>query len=168
MGQEKVLLTSVSSLTLYAGKQTRARRTSSIPQLRCVKGNACKYVNDSEDDDSHISVMQCRNQGSDGSDVQWECRVADLSDWFRLGETTVSCEGYSYPDDPYVLAGSCGVEYTLHLTAKGKQHFKQTSNSWFGSTRSSSSSYWRKESSWRNSWGGGTVYASGINYVRDS
>lgn len=95
MGQEKVLLTSISTLTLHADKQTKARRLSPIPQLRCAKGNACKYINgnDEEDGGGSISVMQCRNQGSDGVDVQWECRVAELSDWFRLGETVVSCEG---------------------------------------------------------------------------
>lgn len=42
-----------------------------------------------------------------------------------LGETTVSCEGYDYPgivysplnnqlEDPYILAGSCGVEFYLN------------------------------------------------------
>ena len=28
---------------------------------------------------------------------------------FRFGEISVTCEGYDYPDDPYVLKGSCGV-----------------------------------------------------------
>ena len=28
---------------------------------------------------------------------------------YRFGEIAVSCEGYDYPDDPYVLKGSCGV-----------------------------------------------------------
>lgn len=70
-----------------------------------------------------------------------------------------STVGYSHPDDPYVLAGSCGVEYSLSLTAKGKQHFNsKKSSSWWGgggnSRRSSSSySYWRKESAWRSSLG---------------
>jgi hypothetical protein len=43
---------------------------------------------------------------------QWECK-ADLNNDIRFGETTVVCEGYDYPDDPFVLVGSCGVEYTL-------------------------------------------------------
>ncbi len=42
---------------------------------------------------------------------------------YRLGSTTVSCEGYDHPDDPYVLAGSCAVEYTMHY-APG--HNRQT------------------------------------------
>jgi len=28
---------------------------------------------------------------------------------FRFGKVEVTCEGYSYPDDPYILKGSCGV-----------------------------------------------------------
>ena len=28
---------------------------------------------------------------------------------YRFGKVEVSCEGYDYPDDPYVLRGSCGV-----------------------------------------------------------
>lgn len=28
---------------------------------------------------------------------------------YRFGQVTVGCEGYEYPDDPFVLRGSCGV-----------------------------------------------------------
>ena len=35
---------------------------------------------------------------------------------YRFGEIAVSCEGYDYPDDPYVLKGSCGVG--VHLALK--------------------------------------------------
>ena len=28
---------------------------------------------------------------------------------YKFGRITVSCEGYDYPDDPYILHGSCGV-----------------------------------------------------------
>lgn len=43
-----------------------------------------------------------------------------MEDLYRLGRTTVSCEGYSFSGDSNVLRGSCGVKYTLHLTEKGK------------------------------------------------
>ncbi|KAA8595399.1 hypothetical protein FQN60_012534, partial [Etheostoma spectabile] len=36
---------------------------------------------------------------------------------YRFGPIEVSCEGYSHPADAYVLKGSCGLEYTLELTA---------------------------------------------------
>ena len=42
--------------------------------------------------------------------MQWECK-ADMDSQYRFGEIAVNCEGYSYPDDPYVLKGSCGVCY---------------------------------------------------------
>ena len=28
---------------------------------------------------------------------------------YQLGRIEVTCEGYDYPDDPYILRGSCGV-----------------------------------------------------------
>jgi hypothetical protein len=28
---------------------------------------------------------------------------------FRFGKVMVTCEGFDYPDDPYILKGSCGV-----------------------------------------------------------
>ncbi|CAI4217739.1 unnamed protein product [Parascedosporium putredinis] len=68
-----------------------------------------------------IDVMRCTNQGSSYSDedIQWSCK-AELPQELRLGSTEVICEGYDSPDDPYVLKGSCGVEYRLVLTEKGE------------------------------------------------
>lgn len=40
--------------------------------------------------------------------LQWECKT-DMDSQYRFGEIAVNCEGYDYPDDPYVLKGSCGV-----------------------------------------------------------
>ncbi len=37
----------------------------------------------------------------------------------RFGELAVNCEGYDYPDDPFILVGSCGVEYKLERTGAG-------------------------------------------------
>lgn len=34
---------------------------------------------------------------------------------FVLLQIEVSCEGYSYPGDPFILKGSCGVSATLFL-----------------------------------------------------
>jgi hypothetical protein len=39
---------------------------------------------------------------------------------YRLGKIEVVCEGYDYPDDPYILKGSCGLEYNLEY--RGQQH----------------------------------------------
>lgn len=45
-----------------------------------------------------------------------------MDNWYRFGKVEVSCEGYNSPDDPYILRGSCGLEYTLELTAEGRQN----------------------------------------------
>lgn len=76
--------------------------------------------------------MRCKNSGSDYDDdsVQWTC-TASLPEEFRLGSTDVICEGYDYPEDPYILKGSCGVEYRLVLTDKGQAKYgKGKGGSW--------------------------------------
>lgn len=40
---------------------------------------------------------------------------------YRFGRIEVSCEGFNHPDDPYILKGSCGLEYALELTEQGRQ-----------------------------------------------
>lgn len=40
--------------------------------------------------------------------LQWECKT-DMDNSYRFGKVEVTCEGYDYPDDPYILRGSCGV-----------------------------------------------------------
>ncbi|KAF0522009.1 DUF1183-domain-containing protein [Gigaspora margarita] len=102
---DKVLLENVKTITLYRGKLTAGRRNNPIEQISCVGGDACHmYTPD---------VIQCTNTGSDGLDVNWRCN-AELPDYLKFGPLTVNCEGYSYPDDPYILHGSCGLEYTLY------------------------------------------------------
>ena len=46
--------------------------------------------------------------------VQWECKT-DMDSAYRFGRIQVSCEGYEYPDDPYILRGSCGVSLILSI-----------------------------------------------------
>lgn len=72
--------------------------------------------------------MRCKNAGAeyDAEDVQWTCQ-ASLPPEFKLGSTEVICEGYDSADDPYVLKGSCGVEYRLVLTEIGEEKFGRSS-----------------------------------------
>lgn len=96
---EKVLLSKIKALTLRSGQPTAARRVSSIPQLKCVGGDAEGLY--------EIDVMRCTNLGSDygeGEDVSWSC-TADVPKYFKLGSTDVLCEGYASADDPYILKG---------------------------------------------------------------
>lgn len=115
---ERILLNDVSTLTLYKERFTNARRSNPIPQLRCVGGTAgCVFL---------PKVVQCYNRGTDGYSNQWECKT-DMDQAYRFGELEVSCEGYDYPDDPYILKGSCGLEYTLDFTDAGYRQNKHQS-----------------------------------------
>lgn len=111
-----ILLSNVKSLTLRKDAMTSSRRVSPIPQLKCIGGGGCKHYN--------IDVMRCKNAGTDygTEDIQWTC-TANIPEEFKLGSTDVICEGYDGPDDPYVLKGSCGVEYRLLLTDKGEERY---------------------------------------------
>ncbi|KAF7191745.1 Store-operated calcium entry-associated regulatory factor [Pseudocercospora fuligena] len=117
---DAVKLSQVRTLTLRNDAKTSHRRVSAIPQLKCVGGNARgKY---------EVDVMRCTNSGSeyDAEDVQWTCK-ASLPPEFKLGSTDVICEGYDSPNDPYILKGSCGVEYRLMLTPEGEAKYGKQS-----------------------------------------
>ncbi|KAL6805007.1 hypothetical protein GGI42DRAFT_308277 [Trichoderma sp. SZMC 28013] len=60
-------------------------------------------------------------------DIEWSCS-ASLPEASKLGSTDVICEGYASSDDPYVLKGSCGVEYRLILTGNGKKQYPDVAN----------------------------------------
>jgi SOCE-associated regulatory factor of calcium homoeostasis len=117
-----VLLSKISTLTLRSGKPTSSRRVSPVPQLQCAgPSSVCSLYN--------VDVMRCKNEGADydENNVQWTCS-ASLPDEFKLGSTDVTCEGYESSDDPYVLKGSCGVEYRLLLTEKGEKKYGMSGN----------------------------------------
>ncbi|KAF2012774.1 DUF1183-domain-containing protein [Aaosphaeria arxii CBS 175.79] len=120
----KVKLSNVQSLTLRKDMKTSHRRVSAIPQLNCIGGSGRGLY--------EIDVMRCKNAGSDYNeeDIQWTC-TASLPEEFKLGSTDVICEGYDYPEDPYILKGSCGVEYKLVLTDKGHEKYGHK-KPWFG------------------------------------
>jgi len=99
-------------LTFHQGSFSTHRRVPAIPQLQCTGGSA-QYEYTPE-------VVQCKNQGFDGQSVQWKCQ-AEMDEKYRFGKIHVTCEGYSGPNDPYVLVGSCGLQYTLEHTSIGKQ-----------------------------------------------
>lgn len=112
-----ILLSKVASLTFRAGRKTTSRRVAPVEQLSCAgPSGVCALYS--------IDTMRCTNEGADydTENIQWACR-ADLPEEFKLGSTEVACEGYASSDDPYVLKGSCGVEYRLLLTDKGEERF---------------------------------------------
>jgi hypothetical protein len=123
----KVYLPNVNTLIFNKDEMTSFRRSSAIPKLTCVPGNGFSNTFDANNacHDFAPSVIQCKNTGiDDDKQITWECQ-AELSDLFSLGQTVVSCEGYNGPNDPYVLYGSCGLEYQLNLTPKGHRYFNK-------------------------------------------
>lgn len=118
---ERVLLKDVQVLTLRAGAFTTGRRNSPNQQLLCQNCN---------DDAARkaVDTIQCRNVGFDGRDVNWKCET-ELSKQYKLGRTEVSCEGFDSPEDPFILAGSCAVEYHL-IQQQQQQPQRQTPSRW--------------------------------------
>lgn len=112
--EERVKLTEVQVITLYKDQYTNSRRLPPIPQLKCV-GSFWKCQTYSP------NFVQCYNKGYDGLDVQWECK-ANLDKSVRFGIIKVMCEGYNFPQDPFILAGSCGLEYTLELSRTNRNY----------------------------------------------
>lgn len=121
----KIKLKDVHVLTLKKGHMTQGRRSAPVPQLNCVGGTAGCYK-------FQPKTVQCINKGFDGIDYQWECKT-DMDDSYRFGEIAVSCEGYDYPNDEYVLAGSCGLNYKIDYTEAGSKR-QQWGSSYEGSS----------------------------------
>jgi len=71
-----------------------------------------------------------------------------MDNLYRFGNIAVSCEGYDYPDDPYILAGSCGLEYTLDLTKEGQAQGQPNSQSQRDTYYGSQTKSHHKSDSW--------------------
>ncbi|CUA70861.1 Store-operated calcium entry-associated regulatory factor [Rhizoctonia solani] len=110
---ERVPLSSIKTLVLYADELTRSRRTSPVPQLECT-GSVCR--------DFQPSSVYCTKAGHS----DWKCE-ADLPALLRFGKLQVSCEGWDRPGDPYVLKGSCGLTYSLVRAPSGNYYPQSTS-----------------------------------------
>ncbi|KAI9683101.1 MAG: hypothetical protein M1829_005892 [Trizodia sp. TS-e1964] len=136
-----VLLSNVKTLTLRKDLKTSNRRVSAIPQLKCIGGNAKGLY--------EIDILRCKNQGADYDEenIQWSCS-ASMPDDFKLGSTDVICEGYDSPDDPYILKGSCGVEYRLILTSRGEEKYGKGSEDIWKGFNDRNRDFWIKIGFW--------------------
>lgn len=121
---EKVLMKDVTALTLRKGEMTTGRRSSPVPQLQCV--GYCPYEPD---------VVQCTVTGYNAMEPQWKCD-AEFEGDYKMGRIEVVCEGYDYPDDPYILKGSCGLEYSVERRSGSRYH----GSAGYGQDREASSS----------------------------
>ena len=114
-----VLLRDVEVVTGVRGRLTQGRRSSPVNQLFCEGANC--HVRDA------VSSIQCKNSGFNGKDVEWKCEAANMPNGYDLDTTVVTCEGYGYPEDKFILQGSCGIEYTV------KRNLQHTINGPLGS-----------------------------------
>lgn len=106
---QRIHIRQVESITLHRNQMTTGRRVSPVAQLKCVGGSAYGVS-------YRPKVAQCKTQGLDAAgNMQWRCE-ADMDNRYRFGKITVVCEGWDYPNDKYILAGSCGLEYDLDYT----------------------------------------------------
>ncbi|KAF8564781.1 hypothetical protein P879_06619 [Paragonimus westermani] len=133
--RSRVLLRDVKTLTFHRGGYTTSAKGLAIPELQCVGGSASDYP------DYYPLTAQCYNRGFDGRDVQWECK-AELHKGVRFGRTVVSCEGFAYPDDEYVYAGSCGLNYELEFTKDHHSADRSNKQKLLYSVLRSSFPYW--------------------------
>ncbi|CBJ48530.1 conserved unknown protein [Ectocarpus siliculosus] len=108
---DRVLLSDVNILTFTRSKKTTHRRVPAVQQLICDDSGPAGCPNKKE---YLFEYATCENEGiGENMMPSWSCTASSLPKDTELGSVNVSCEGYTYGDDPYVLAGSCAMEYTL-------------------------------------------------------
>jgi len=127
-----VELSTIQSLIFRKDSMSTGRRASPVPQLTCVGGGACGGYGEP-------TVVHCTNIGTDyaNGDPTWKC-TAELENGLRLGTTDVVCEGFRDREDPYILRGSCGLEYTLLGSPVRSQQAQQQQNREYSSQGSGS------------------------------
>jgi hypothetical protein len=105
---QKIKLKDIQVLTFRKNEYVLSRK-GRFPQLQCTSG--CS-------NQDFVDAVQCKNVGSDGIDVNWECQ-AQLPPHLKLSNTYVVCESFDQmrPYDPYVILGSCSLDYSLVETA---------------------------------------------------
>ncbi|CAM9221001.1 unnamed protein product, partial [Ectocarpus fasciculatus] len=87
------------------------RRVPAVQQLICDDSGPVGCPNKKE---YLFEYATCENEGiGDNMMPSWSCTASSLPKDTELGSVNVSCEGYTYQNDPYVLDGSCAMEYTL-------------------------------------------------------
>lgn len=128
---QKIKLTEIDHLTFHKDRLTTGRRLSPVSQLKCDSNlylisysNCYKF---------QPQIVHCYNRNVGGLVVQWECK-ADLDKRVQFSVLKVSCEGYEYTSDPYVLIGSCGLEYSLE-TRSPKSFNDYYGNNLYGPSR---------------------------------
>lgn len=106
---DAVLFSKVDTLELRIDQMARRRWSSPVPQLQCVGGNAVSYAGS-----CNIVCSRLGNFTTAGEPMSWNCSLKGIGKhYFDVLNAVVSCEGWHDQNDPYILAGSCSVQYEL-------------------------------------------------------
>jgi Protein of unknown function (DUF1183). len=98
----KILLKQIPTIYFYKDRLTDARRKEPKPQLICEYGHC----------DVTPKYIKCNNLYPLIHEFIWDCE--DISYFYYVGyRANVSCEGYDYDEDEYVLSESCSLRYGI-------------------------------------------------------
>ena len=81
----KIKLGDIQVLTLEQGRMTSGRRSSPVPQLKCVGGTAMYHSNE-------VNAIQCTNKGFDGIDYSWKCDAILISPYAFMASMIINLE----------------------------------------------------------------------------
>ncbi|KAJ3452505.1 hypothetical protein M0813_17361 [Anaeramoeba flamelloides] len=115
---EAVYINDIKKLTFQQNTLTASRRSSPIFQITCIDDGpiGCPH-------EFIPKEVVCTNSGIIEDNVQWECD-AILDPQVTFLDVFVSCEGFRYKNDKYVLSGSCGVNFVLNWLIE-PAHYQQ-------------------------------------------
>ncbi len=100
---KQLLFRDVQNISFKSDVNTVAGRLPSVPQLQCMSG--CFGAR------TPYYVL-CVNTGfadPSSGEPSWACSAQGV----KFTSVVVACEGFAYRDDPYILEGSCTLEYSL-------------------------------------------------------
>lgn len=105
--EHAIHMNDVRSLTFHKNQYTTARRVEPLNQLLCIGGSAHPQSR------NDVNGVTCENKGFDGKHYRWRCELLPPQSGLAIRQPRISCEGYDTIDDPYILIGSCSLQYKL-------------------------------------------------------
>lgn len=123
-GYRKLNLKFIESIKFHHDRKARRVRSKPVPQLKCVGGSADCDVRPEIVDCANLELMndakspqeeeasETETERDQDEELQWKCN-ASLDKEYTLRAVSIDCEGYDYPEDPYILRGSCQLKYTI-------------------------------------------------------
>ncbi|KAJ3134399.1 Store-operated calcium entry-associated regulatory factor [Geranomyces variabilis] len=148
----KIKLSDVDAIVFRRDLFTAGRRTHSKAQLSCQSTECYSQLLSTA---VGPTAVRCTNLGWTRGEVEWDCvmtefRANDDPTEFYMRNPVVHCEGYQYEHDPWILAGSCSLQYRLHRTPEAEQRY-QAAVSQKQRDRVYANDPWGHHHYWRNS-----------------